>query len=447
MPEPPDEFEREVREELDEMAGEAAPSPTPPPGVLRSARHRVARNSAALVVALAMVTGGIVAGIQLVGRDGSGPIPIATTEPPTSGVPTCDLSHQQGSPCPGGTTAPETTSPTTAATSPPSATSSPSGSGPPGGTGTGPLPATLFVDGVIYRYLNGTKGLAAVRVGSIPEETAAQPPVVTTFGIVVLGGDGGPGSNLWQVSEGANRQLLATNVSGFGVSASGTQVAYSVADEGGRRTELVAFSNIVGQVRLRTTVDTFARVIGYAEDRVVLETGDGAGAAVALWRPGDDGVDYLNRYGSAVATDPVNGHAVLNEGDGTCWRLVRIMASGQVGRTDVGECSPLVGVSFEPGGATIAGVEIRSPDRTGRQIVIVQGVGTQLGGALDLPGLFQTWWDGRGRYLVIAENKPGHLDIQQCQVSENMCPAPPVWTGTTAGGEGTAWIVEERPAA
>jgi hypothetical protein len=441
MPEPPDEFEREVREELDDMAGEAAPSPTAPPGVLRSARRRVARNSAVLVVALAMVMGGVVAGIQLVGRDGSGPIPIATTEPPTSGVPTCDLSHQQGGTCPGGSTAPETTSPTTPATSTPSATSSPSEPGPPGGTGTGPLPTMLFVDGVIYRYLNGTKGLAAVRVGSVPETTAEQPPVATPFGIVVLGGRPGQDTELWSISESGGRHLIATNVDGFGVSADGSRLAYAQRSDGFRSVLHLIEAGRPEQSGVR--LGTFARVIGFAGDRVVLETGDGAGATVATWRPGDDHIVPVDGYGSAVATDPPTGWAVLDQGDGPCWAVLRIRTDGSVGEPKLGDCRGFVGVSFEPGGGTLAGVEF-GPAGGSRQLVLA-GTIEQLGGGLSYEGAFQTWWDGLGEFLVMSEPTTGHLAITQCRVSENICPDPPLWSGEGSGGVGTAWIVEKRP--
>src|SRR3954447_20162878 len=78
MPEPPDDFEDDLRAGLEDMAGESSPRPKAPPPVLARARRRIARNAGTLVVVLAMIGGGVAAGVSLTGGRGSAPIPIGS---------------------------------------------------------------------------------------------------------------------------------------------------------------------------------------------------------------------------------------------------------------------------------------------------------------------------------------------------------------------------------
>jgi hypothetical protein len=438
------ELEGDVRDTMDGMASEAAPPPSAPPGVLRAAKRRVARNSAALVLALVLIAGGIAAGLQLTNRHSTSD-PIGSTTGPPSVAPTSSTESPEPTPSPTGSEGTPTPSPTEAEPSP-TETLPTSG----GGTGTGPLPAMLFLDGVIWRYVNGTKGLAGIAVGSIPEPGAAQPPVATPFGIVVLGGTPDRGGNLWLIQPNGDRELLDSGVVGFGVSGNGSQVAYALEGDG-QHSILVEHSLVTGESTARFPgLDTFARVIGYVGNQVVLDTGDGAAATVAMWEPSTDRIVSVDGFGSAVGTDPTSDLAVLNQGDGPCWWVVRIRSDGTGDPLQEGDCRPALSVSFEPGGATLAGVEVDPAfDSPGRRL-IVAGTESELGGAVNLTGAFQAWWaepsgPGPGNILVMSLFQRHRLSVIQCRVSENLCSEQPVWT-TYAGERSNDWIVEERPA-
>jgi hypothetical protein len=376
----------------------------------------VARNSAALVVALVLIVGGVATGLQL--TPSPAPSPDETRGPPTP-------SSTEAEP-----------SPTVAEPSP--TETLPSGGG---GTGTGPLPVMLFLDGVIYRYLNGTKGLAAVPVGSIPEKTAVQPPVAIKEGVLVLGGQAGHETNLWLVPDGGNRTRIASNVGGFALSADGQRLAYSELLDGSRRSRLTEVHLRILEPAITLEVDTNASVVGYVGDDVVLDTGDGAGVQAQTWRPGDDAIHPINGFTSPIATDPQSGFAVMVRGDGGCWSIVNLL-DPNIAEETLNDCW-IRGVSFEPGGSTLAGIEFRRP--TERFLLV--GTTSNLGGEAELDGGLQTYWTqssrhGPGQIMVMAEPTPGKLMVRTCQVSENLCSELPVWTGTSTGEQGSAWIVE-----
>ena len=449
MPEQPNddrELEHEVRDAMDGMASEAAPPPSAPPGVLSAAKRRLARNSAALVVALVLIAGGVAAGLQFTNRDSTSD-PIGTTTGPPSVAPTASPASPEPTPSPvesGGTPTP---SPTDAEPSPTETV--PSGAG---GTGTGPLPVKLFLDGRIWRYVNGTKGLAGIPVGSIPEPTAAQPPVATPYGIVVLGGTPGLAGNLWLMQPNGDRELIDSNVSGFAVSDDGTRVTYARLGPGNFHALLIELHlDETDVLRGSLDVDNFVRVIGYAGDVVVLETGDGAAASAATWTPGALGIVPVDGFGSAVGTDPTSDLAVLNQGDGPCWWVVRIRPNGTGDPVRQGDrCGPLLGVSFESGGATLAGIDAELPGSL-RRFVVIEGTGSPLGGRAPVQGAFQTWWTessatGPGNILVMTGRAGSSRAIIQCRVSENLCSDEPVWSGFARDTVGSSWIVEQRPA-
>jgi hypothetical protein len=431
----PDRFEDDLRDELEDLAGEAEPPAKAPGGVLRSARRRILVNSAAVVVALATLAGGVVAGVRL--ADHADRVPVA----PSVGPPTT-------APSPSGTSGPSPSvsgSPTSGPSPTPTTGPEPSAPAGAGGTGPGPLTRMLFVDGIVYRYAEGGDGLAAAVVGRIPEHTALQPPVDTPFGVLVLGDESDADPHLWLLGTDGTRRLIAANTDGFAVSADGTRVAYARLGPGSSPSFLVerhldATDAQAGALR----VDTFVRAIGYAGGLVVLETGDGAAATAATWVPGATGIHPIEGYGTVVATDPAHGLAVVNEGDGPCWDVLRLAVDAPAVRVKRGECNPFVGVSFDPSGAAFAGVYLRSPTRTGTHIILLAGVHSALGGALDAKGSFQAEWTSRNDFLVMSEPNPGELAVTACRISENMCPDPPLWRGHASGDEGAAWIVEER---
>jgi len=307
----------------------------------------------------------------------------------------------------------------------------------------------VFLDGVVYRYAQGPRGLAAEVAGVIPETIAVRPPVATPSGVLVLGGRFGHETELWLLPDQGPRRLLVSNIDGYAVSADGTRVTYAKLSDGSTHSELIEASVQTGAVLHSATFDTFIRAIGYASDVVVLDTGDGAPSSVATWSPGVMTISRISGYGTADATDPETGLAVVNQGDGVCWSILHLAPTGNAGQgpPKQGDSCGVVGISFEPGGGTIAGVELTSEARTGLQRLILAGTDPQLqlGGAVDLDGAFQTLWAGPGRILVLTEPADGHVAVLGCQVSENICPDGPVWTASGAGGEGSAWLVEDRP--
>ena len=411
-----DDLEPGVRDALDEMAGEAAPAPTAPPSVLRAARRRLARNAAAVVVAVSLLTAGSIAGVGIATR--SHPRPIGQ---------------------PNGTTGAATTGP------------SPTPSLPSGGTGTGPMPLMTFLNGVVYRYTESPDGLVAEAIGRIPDSFAVQAPVSTPSGVVVLGARPDRVNDLWLLDEGGP-QLIQTNVDGFAVSGDGQRVAYAKVANDSTTSELVEASLPSGAVLHSTTVDTSARAVGYAGDLVVLDTGDGAAAQAAVWPPDTASIKTLTGFGRALASDPSSGVSVLTQGDGACWSIVwlgKTPSTGNPGPKQGNGCG-ISGVSIWPGGATVAGVILTSEARTGTQRLVMQDTGSGLGSTMTLDGAFQTWWhgepDGARTVFVMAQTTSRTYAVYLCRVSaESTCPSGPVWTGAAPDGEGSAWLVEEPP--
>ncbi|HXJ65414.1 MAG TPA: hypothetical protein VNN79_16785, partial [Actinomycetota bacterium] len=436
----------DLREALEGMAGEASPPPMAPQGVLASARRRVARNSAGLLVALVVVAGGVAAGVELTNGSDRTPIPVGSSETPSPG--------ESSGPTSSATNAPPTTVPATSAPGTGSPATSNPVPAPSLGQWSGPSDTMVFVDGVIYRFVAGSTQPAVV--GIVPDDTALQPPVRTPSGVVVLGGAGGRDSRLWLIpAEGGAAELLASRVDGFAVSADGSRIAYSELDvdpgisvlwEG----PLAAIRN----VRSGANIDADVRIVGFAGTDVVVATGDGAAASAALWTPGQTSVQKLHGYGDAIATDPASGFTVLTEGDGRCWVIARLGPTGNAGGNGPpkrGDGCGIAQAAFEPGGDAVAGVILTSEDRSGPQRFLLEGTTSQLGGETVVDGAFQTWWKGTEggapTILVLSEPQPNTVTVVRCVESEQLCSSDPVWTATGTGDPGTAWIVEERPAA
>jgi hypothetical protein len=417
-----DDLEPGIRDALDEMAGEATPAGTAPPSVLRAARRRVARNLAAVAVAVSVLTAGSVAVVQVAARGGG---------------------HRQvGSETPGptGTTGGATTGP------------SPTAAPPDGGTGTGPMPLMTFLDGIVYRYADSGDGLVAEPLGRVPDSSAVQPPVATPSGIVVLGARPGHVNDLWLLDNQGAPHLLASNVDGFAVSADGGRLAYAKVANDSTTSELVEAALPSGGILHSTTVDTSARAVGYAGDLVLLGTGDGAAAQAAVWPPDTTSIKTLTGFGRALASDPSSGVSVLTQGDGVCWSIVWLGTTPQdrnPGPKQGNGCG-ISGVSIEPGGATVAGVILTSEARTGQQRFVMQDTGSDLGSTMTLDGAFQTWWygsqEGAPTVFVMAQTASRTYAVYLCRVSaESTCPSGPVWTGAAPDREGSAWLVEVRP--
>ncbi|HEY7280847.1 MAG TPA: hypothetical protein VID47_04555 [Actinomycetota bacterium] len=438
MPDRPDDsFDDDLREGLESLAGEAAPPAKAPTSVLSSARRRVAWNSAALVVAVVLVIGGVVAGYGLTGGNGSTPAPIGSLTGP-SPVPT---SARPTSVPP--TSAPVTSAPSTSAPSPVPA--------PSFGPWTGPNDTMMFIDGVVYRFFLGSEQPAVI--GLSPDATAVQSPVSTPYGVVVLGRQAGHETHLWLLpKEGGPAQELATNTDGFAVSADGSQIAFATLNHAATSSTLRVLSLSQLPAPASATIDTYVRVVGFALGEVVVDTGDGAAAQAATWTPGSSSISPLQGHGRAIATDPASGFAVLTEGDGTCWVIAALGPSGNAGHGPPkrGDGCGIDQASFDPSGDAMTAIESASKDRYGPRQFVLSGTTSLLGGGTEIKGAFQTWWarpsaGGPGSILVLTEAGPGMFTVLECRVSENLCPFQ-VWMGTGAEGEGTTWIVEERPA-
>jgi hypothetical protein len=434
MPDRPDEFDRDLREGLEGLAGEASPPTRAPTSVLSSARRRVARNSAALAIAMVLVVGGVVAGYGLTGGNGNSPKPIGSI----TGL----------SPVP--TSAPSTSVPPTSApmTSPPSPVPAPAF-----GRWTGPSDTMLFVDGVVYRFARDQAAGQPAVVGIVPDETAVQPPVSTPYGVVVLGGRASHATRLWLLPAGGGpAQELAEGTDGIAVSADGSNVAFMQLYPKSSAYQPVVYSLADNSSSVCScTFQGYARAVGYVGDRLVVNTGDGASAHAAVMSPFQRPTP-LTGYGTAVATDPKSGLAVLTEGDGRCWTIVLITSSGSGGHgsgRQAGQRCGILQASFQPNGQAVSAVISNSPDRTAATTFVLQGTSSPLGGEATVDGAFQTLWKGTEAgaptILVMTEPRPGTVAVVECRVSENLCSGDPVWTAIGAGDPGTAWLVEERP--
>jgi hypothetical protein len=433
MPDRPDDFDDDqLRDALEGLAGEAAPPAKAPPSVLSSARRRVARNSAVLAVAVMLVVGGVLAGYGLTGGNHGTPVPIGSLTG-TSPAPTSAPS----------TSVPPTSAPVTSAPSPVPA--------PSFGPWTGPNETTLFIDGVVYRFFLGSEQPAVI--GLVPDATAVQPPVSTPSGVVVLGGRAGHETHLWLLpAEGGPAELIVSDTTSFAVSADGARIAFATSDEPGRSVmwdvPLASFRPLANG----TPVDADVRVIGFVGDEVVVDTGDGAAAQAATWTPGASSISPLPGHGRAIATDPTSGFAVLTEGDGTCWVIAALGPAGNAGHGPPkrGDGCGIVQASFDRHGDAVTAIELTSEDRSGPQQFVLSGTTSPLGGGTQIDGAFQTLWKGieagAPTILVMTEARPGTVAVVQCRISENLCASKPFWTATDAGDEGTAWLVEERPA-
>jgi hypothetical protein len=271
--------------------------------------------------------------------------------------------------------------------------------------------------------------------------------------VIVLGGRPFRETHLWLIPPGGGRAvLLASRVSGFAVSADGSRIAYSQLDvDPGITTLWEGPLSGIRKVRASATIQSDVRVVGFAGTDVIVDTGDGASAAAAVWSSDQTSLLRLQGYGTAVATDPASGFAVLTEGDGRCWVIASLAPTGNagVGPPKRGVGCGIAQASFEPNGDAMAGIILTSEDRRGPQTFVLEGTGSQLGGEFGVDGAFQTWWKGTEHgapsILVLSEPESNTITITQCVESEQLCSSDPVWKATGAGDPGTAWIVEERP--
>jgi hypothetical protein len=184
---------------------------------------------------------------------------------------------------------------------------------------TAPFPADargwIFRDGEIRDVRDDSV------VATFPFAKTEWPPVRVDGGFVAVGTD----HNLWMAhDDGSPAAQLDSSVSGVAASPDGTKIAYSKVFNQGTTAELRSLDITTGKELASAPFEKFARVVGYSDPEVLLDTGDGGGASAALWDPsGGKPVVLLDGFGGVGGVG--HGLAVLHEGDGPCGTLVSIV--------------------------------------------------------------------------------------------------------------------------
>ena len=374
-------------------------------GVERRRRRRSTVLAGAAVIALAVVG----TSIALV-RDGSDGVHVAT---------------QPGGPTP---------TPTTAASRPGAATTPPP-------TGV-PIDASAFIDGKLV-------DLSAVppsQVGAFPAAVAPHgPPVRTPFGLVAALGETNR-ATLWLLSDrGEPLTKLADSVAGFAVSGDGRTVAWSEVQQSSpsdTRSVLATASLPDGRRGTSTTtVAGVAIVKGFAASAVLLNTGDGARSRVAVWLPASGRVIPAGaELGSVAATFPGGDRVVLNEGDGICGVLGRVLADGTVDRTVDGQSRPCSrALAFSPDGARIAAADASRAS----EAVVLGADGRELLRWTTGGQVLQAQWLDNGQVALLSRLSNQRYAVTMCDVAVPPCTA--VWQTDAAfetqrAGAGSIWL-------
>jgi hypothetical protein len=236
------------------------------------------------------------------------------------------------------------------------------------------LPVMVYVDGVVY-------DLAEVPVRKVvdlgrSDPFQAAPPIATQYGLLVATGAYYHATLTLYPTDGGDPRVLAQGVGSFALSADGSHLAWAEPFKGpsgnaDETTRLAEAQFPSGEVIHSTTflgfdlLDLpttwgFADVIAYVGDNVLLMTGDGAGAAAAVWMPAEDSVAVMLDYSTVVTGNSRDGRVVVSQGDGACAEIVSIAADGAVlpigglgSGADVG-CWASSAATFSPDGVTIA---------------------------------------------------------------------------------------------
>jgi hypothetical protein len=121
----------------------------------------------------------------------------------------------------------------------------------------------------------------------------------------------------------ASAVQLATLVSGVAASGDGRTIAFARVSPAPTGPSTLVVEDVgTRTVRYSMTFPSFARVVGYSDQQVVVETGDSGAPATALWTPATGQVTTLPDYGGVGGVGP--GYAVLHDGAGSCAVLVAI---------------------------------------------------------------------------------------------------------------------------
>jgi hypothetical protein len=163
-------------------------------------------------------------------------------------------------------------------------------------------------------------------VARFPDKVAPEvPPARVAGGFVAVTSHSSVGDLWLSTSPDVSAAVhLASSVSGVAASRDGRTIAYAIISAGGvGPTTLVVADVATNTVRSTALFPKFGRVVGFSDPEVVLETGDGGGAAAALWMPSSGQIVTLDGYGGTGGVG--RGYAVLHEGDGICPVLVSIV--------------------------------------------------------------------------------------------------------------------------
>ncbi len=294
----------------------------------------------------------------------------------------------------------------------------------PGPASTAALAGGMaFADGQLLRFTaDGTEVVA-----TLPEQIAPVPPVLTPSGVVVLTGRPSVGLRLWLVPpDGSVNEIAEDVTAGFAVDPLADVVAYATTSQAQyppyhTTVHIVTLSDGT-EASTSPELDFYAAVLGTAEGKVILSTGDGASASVGLWVPDAPRIHRYPMYGNAEGTDPATGISVLDVGDGQLPILVRFEQglNDDVGMTP-GEIviDPAVlqlnGVDFASGGGRVAGLQ---PTPDGVELVVLDEVSGRVAFRSSLPGGSQTAWSGDDAVLVLDKDRSG---VHRCDLSTGEC--------------------------
>jgi hypothetical protein len=156
-------------------------------------------------------------------------------------------------------------------------------------------------------------------VALFPMKMATSAPVRVEGGFVAVLAD----RSLWFArEESAESVQLDTLVEGVAASPGGAAIAYSTVSLDGTSATLKMIDLSSRAVMAQLPLDRFARVVGISSPEVLLDTGDGAASAAAIWDPtGNNRVTYLDAFGSVGG---VGRNAAVLYDDGTCGALVTV---------------------------------------------------------------------------------------------------------------------------
>jgi hypothetical protein len=185
-----------------------------------------------------------------------------------------------------------------------------------------PTRGWLFDHGVVSELSTGRQ-VAAFPAGLAREARPAR----VAGGFVAATGVPGREDLWFAPDDGGSPQRLAALATSVAAAADGTSLAFSQPSDNTREpSTLTIMSWPQRQTVATTTVGTFARVVGFVGDGVLLDTGDGGAAAAGYWDPKSGTVQKLADFGGGESA--ATGYVVVRV-DG-CVYLRAVSADGRV---------------------------------------------------------------------------------------------------------------------